>query len=303
MKKSLLALFPLMGIVACSTSSQPKLNYQIKEVQQEVTMSENLNIQLLNIKIASVPNVDLEKGNVTNILKQNQYKLIADTNILCASNKEGDNVCGFSLFEDSAYVKQVTQESNSVTLSAETEKSGVNLQSTLIQGNKITFKINSILINNFTQNKLGEQKISTTKYTNMATISPESNIYVVRPTPLPSENKNIKNLTFNNQNSYIYIFTYKDMNKKIEKIKSLNTNYTISGGDTNQKPLVIFDDGNKTYIRFSQKLEGDMPYITTDKNELLYYRVVGNSLFIDGVWNNFQMIYSNNKVVEVKKLK
>lgn len=305
MKKIILTILPLMSVVACSSATPPIFNNQIQNAKDEASEAESFNPLILNVKLASIPTNTLEKTNITNVLKSQSYKLIANTNILCV-NQESMINCGNSWYEENAYLDKISKNQNGISLSSRISISGIKLNAQSINDKNITFNITSQLISDITQNPNGEQKVLTTVYKNITTISPQDNIYVIKPYPAPPILKNTINntSTFNNQNSYILFFNYiKNEKQSLNKVKDLNTKYLLKGGDYVQKPLQVFDDGKITYIKLTNKASFlDNSFLTVDINgeeSLVNYRKKGNYLLVDGVFNIINLKYNDGTVVKI----
>jgi P-type conjugative transfer protein TrbG len=78
-------------------------------------------------------------------------------------------------------------------------------------------------------------------------------------------------------------------------IESMNFNYSIKGGSENIRPLQVFDDGQKTYIRMNPDVQHrEAPVLVVvgsdDKPEMLNYRVKGDMYIADRLFERAQLV-------------
>lgn len=104
--------------------------------------------------------------------------------------------------------------------------------------------------------------------------------------------------------------TQKKLQKEREKTQetitdptSLDYKYTISTNKYDFAPQQVFNDATKTYIQLKENLQ-EMPslYLKDGNNLLLVnYRVKGNFLVVDRLFNEGELRIGNKKVIIKKK--
>jgi type IV secretion system protein VirB9 len=83
-------------------------------------------------------------------------------------------------------------------------------------------------------------------------------------------------------------------------VESMNFNYTIKGGAPEIRPLQVFDDGEKTYIRMNPDVpHQEAPVLVVigpdGKSEMLNYRVKGDLYIADRIFERAQLILGVDK--------
>ena len=83
-------------------------------------------------------------------------------------------------------------------------------------------------------------------------------------------------------------------------IESMNFNYSIKGGDASIRPLQVFDDGQKTYIRMNPDTQHrEAPVLVVvgsdGKAEMLNYRVKGDMYIADRIFDRAQLVLGADK--------
>lgn len=83
-------------------------------------------------------------------------------------------------------------------------------------------------------------------------------------------------------------------------IESMNFNYSIKGGDNNIRPIQVFDDGQKTYIRMNPNTQyRETPVLVVvgsdGKGEMLNYRVKGDMYIADRVFEHARLVLGSDK--------
>ena len=67
-------------------------------------------------------------------------------------------------------------------------------------------------------------------------------------------------------------------------------------------PTMVYDDGRRTYIRMNETvLNREAPVLFNKKNEVINYRVKGNTIIIDNLIEKVTLMRKNQKVVITKK--
>lgn len=85
--------------------------------------------------------------------------------------------------------------------------------------------------------------------------------------------------------------------------EQLNFNYEISG-DSNNKPIMIFDDGSKTYIKF-KKMAKKLPVLFTKEKgkkevSLVNYKVKDNYFIVDRLFSEAELRVSDKEIIRIK---
>lgn len=83
-------------------------------------------------------------------------------------------------------------------------------------------------------------------------------------------------------------------------IESMNFNYSIKGGNDSIRPLQVFDDGQKTYIRMNPDIQHrEAPVLVVvgsdGKAEMLNYRVKGDMYIADRLFDRAQLVLGADK--------
>lgn len=83
-------------------------------------------------------------------------------------------------------------------------------------------------------------------------------------------------------------------------IESMNFNYSIKGGNDSIRPIQVFDDGQKTYIRMSPNMQHrEAPVLVVlgadGKGEMLNYRVKGDMYIADRLFDRAQLVLGSDK--------
>ncbi len=83
-------------------------------------------------------------------------------------------------------------------------------------------------------------------------------------------------------------------------LDSLHFEYEIKGKDTYMKPLQVFDDGSKTYIRMSPDTAArELPVLVAigpdGKPVMVNYRVKGNTYIADRLFDRAELVLGNGK--------
>jgi P-type conjugative transfer protein TrbG len=83
-------------------------------------------------------------------------------------------------------------------------------------------------------------------------------------------------------------------------IESMNFNYSIKGGNDSIRPLQVFDDGQKTYIRMNPDVQHrEAPVLVVvgsdGKPEMLNYRVKGDMYIADRLFERAQLVLGADK--------
>lgn len=85
--------------------------------------------------------------------------------------------------------------------------------------------------------------------------------------------------------------------------EQLNFNYEILG-DSDNKPVMVFDDGSKTYIKF-KKMTKKMPVLFTKEKgkkevSLVNYKVKDNYYIVDRLFSEAQLRISDKEMITIK---
>lgn len=83
-------------------------------------------------------------------------------------------------------------------------------------------------------------------------------------------------------------------------IESMNFNYSIKGGNDSIRPVQVFDDGQKTYIRMNPNTQyREAPVLVVvgsdGKAEMLNYRVKGDMYIADRLFDRAQLVLGADK--------
>jgi type IV secretion system protein VirB9 len=83
-------------------------------------------------------------------------------------------------------------------------------------------------------------------------------------------------------------------------IESMNFNYQIKGGNESIRPIQVFDDGQKTYIRMHPNTQHqEAPVLVVlgadGKGEMLNYRVKGDMYIADRLFDRAQLVLGSDK--------
>ncbi len=83
-------------------------------------------------------------------------------------------------------------------------------------------------------------------------------------------------------------------------IESMNFNYSIKGGNDSIRPVQVFDDGKKTYIRMNPDTQHrEAPVLVVigndGKGEMLNYRVKGDMYIADRLFEKAQLVLGSDK--------
>lgn len=83
-------------------------------------------------------------------------------------------------------------------------------------------------------------------------------------------------------------------------IESMNFNYSIKGGNESIRPIQVFDDGQKTYIRMNPTTQHrEAPVLVVvgsdGKSEMLNYRVKGDMYIADRLFDRAQLVLGSDK--------
>jgi P-type conjugative transfer protein TrbG len=83
-------------------------------------------------------------------------------------------------------------------------------------------------------------------------------------------------------------------------IESMNFNYSIKGGNDSIRPMQVFDDGKKTYIRMNPDTQHrEAPVLVVigadGKGEMLNYRVKGDMYIADRLFEKAQLVLGSDK--------
>jgi type IV secretion system protein TrbG len=83
-------------------------------------------------------------------------------------------------------------------------------------------------------------------------------------------------------------------------IEAMNFNYSIKGGNDSIRPVQVFDDGQKTYIRMNPNTQHrEAPVLVVvgsdGKGEMLNYRVKGDMYIADRLFDRAQLVLGSEK--------
>lgn len=90
----------------------------------------------------------------------------------------------------------------------------------------------------------------------------------------------------------------------VSSYEQLNFDYEITG-DSRNKPTMIFDDGQKTVIKF-KKLGAKMPVLFARENgkrelSLVNYNIKDNCYIVDKIFSTLELRYSDKDIVRIKR--
>ena len=90
----------------------------------------------------------------------------------------------------------------------------------------------------------------------------------------------------------------------VTSFDALNFDYEVSGPE-DYRPIMVCDDGKKTIIKINRSI-GSMPVLfglEKGKNKLsmVNYKIKDNCFLIEKIFNAFELRYSDNQVVTIRR--
>lgn len=284
--KKILLLLPSISLFACSSYSPPMQNNIAQTASNQAQSISEMNPVNVNVHLYSVSTSLLDKQNITDILKGNQLNHLGDEKLICF--KSENTACKTAFIEQNLYVNKVLESQNSIIVSPATNISGIEIYADKLSKESTPILVKTKLISNYDISKNGVQQISTIELNKSFTLTPDQNIFVIKPSP--TTNKQLFGM-FNTKNSYIITIDYIP-NHWFNFVGELKYNYEVSG---NPKPLLVFNDSKRTYIKFASLDRYKMIVPTVDDN-LVNYTLTGKYIIVDGVYSNITIQIDGNKI-------
>lgn len=183
-----------------------------------------------------------------------------------------ENGSEFNFKQDVVYVKSINQNKSITTITSGNESIGFNLSLSKGRNDVVNVMLDAKLLNEFSQNKDGVQKLETYHQVQNFSMSPESSVVYFKPS------LSTKSATFtsilSNYNTYQFKIKY------FFNFDKVNYNYYVS---KNSYEIQAFDNGEHTFIKSNSFIGGKWLALSGEDNTLVNYRILKNYIIVDNV--------------------